>query len=86
MACAKVSLEDLPKARQTLSRASLAPGTPETLRELQARQRLLTEQIPAEVSVFQPGDMIDIAFENFVMALKAAARRHDKRASEGRLG
>ncbi len=73
-ACGKVRLEELHKARQTLSRASLAPGTTETYNSLCARQQTLTEDIPLEVLEFQPQELIDIDFKEFVRALKAAPR------------
>lgn len=72
--CAKVRLEELSKARQVLSRATLAPGTQETLTQLQARQPTLTEAIPEEVLTFQPEVAVDIEFRDFVAALKSAPR------------
>ncbi len=73
-ACAKIRLEELSKARHALTSAALAPGTPETLRQLRTRPQVEGEAIPDEILEFVPDVLVDIEFQAFVETLKAAPR------------
>ena len=74
LACAKVRIEELSKARQALTSSALAPGNEETLQALRGRPEVLSEDLPAEVMDYQPASPLVISFAQFVKQLKSAPR------------
>ena len=76
MACAKVRLEECSKARQVLVSSAIAPGTPATLRELEASRQTHEQPtlLPDDVLNFVPRAPVDVPFKLFVAVLKASPR------------
>ena len=74
LACNKVRIEELSKARQALTARALAPGNDETLQALRSRPQELSEDLPEEAETYQPASPIVISFAQFVKQLKSAPR------------
>ena len=75
VACRKVQLGEVSRARQCLTGASLAPGTEATFREIQSRRpQEVQRPIPREVLEFEPATPLVVDRKMFLKSLKSAPR------------
>ena len=73
--CLKVQQEEVTRARQCLTGAALAPGTEDTLREMQSRRpQQVQRPIPRQVLEFQPDSPVEVDRNTFVKSLKSAPK------------
>ena len=76
-AVSKVRRGELSRARRLLDSHGLAPGTPETLRELRdesLRPTELSEPLPADALNFIPNEPLKLSSSSLLSALKSAGR------------
>ena len=73
MACQKVRIGEVSRARQCLTGASVAPGTDDTFRELQDRRpQVQRRELPREVLEFVPERLVDLDRKTFFDSLRSA--------------
>ena len=75
VACRKVQLGEVSRARQCLTRASLALGIEATFRKMQSRRpQEVQRPIPREVLEFEPATPLVVDRKMFLKSLKSAPR------------
>ena len=75
MACQKVRVGEVSRARQCLTGASVAPGTQDTFQELQDRRpQVQHRELPREVLEFVPERPVDLDRKTFFDSLRSAPR------------
>ena len=75
MACQKVRIGEVSRARQCFTGASVAPGTDDTFRELQDRRpQVQRRELLREVLEFVPERLVDLDRKTFFDSLRSAPR------------
>ena len=75
MACQKVRIGEVSRARKCLTGASVAPGKDDTFRELQDRRpQVQRRELPREVLEFVPERLVDLDRKTFFDSLRSAPR------------